>query len=330
MTLRIAALVRAARPLVLFALLSLPTRAAEADSATAEALFQSGREALDRGDVKAACARFEESYRLEAKPGTALNLGNCREQLGQVASAWQRFREAAQTLPADDPRATIANERALALAIKVPKLVLRAPEGAEGWVVLRDGVVLGGASLNLPLPVDPGTHQVEVRAPGHAAWRTSVEVAPGEQREVTLAAGAPQSPGPDATDAGRANSAGSSRRTLGWALGGVGVAGIATSLVTGALVIAKSSTVDDECIDKRCSPKGLDAAQSGRTLSTVSTVAAVAGAAMVGAGIYFVWSGDSNERRATLTLRQRRLRPTAQFGVSSAPGGLSIQLRSSF
>jgi hypothetical protein len=169
-----------------------------------------------------------------------------------------------------------------------------------------------------------------VRAPGHAAWRTSVEAALGEQREVALAAGTPQSPGPDNTDGGRADSTGSSRRTLGWALGGFGVAGIATSLVTGALVIAKSSTVDDECTDKRCSPKGLDAAQSGRTLSTVSTVAAVAGAAMLGAGIYFVFSGDSNERRATLGLRQRRVRPRAQFGISSAPGGLSLQLRSSF
>jgi hypothetical protein len=326
---RFAVLVRARYALVLFALLTLHSRAASADSVTAEALFQSGREALDKGDVKAACDRFEESYRLEPKPGTALNLGNCREQLGQVASAWQRFEEAAQTLPADDSRRAIARQRAAALSGKVPKLLLRLPAGAQGWVVLRDGVELGSASLNLALPVDPGTHQIEVRAPGHAPWHAGVDATLGEEREVLLAAGPPQSSGaPDAN--AHPGSASSSRHTLGWVLSGVGAAGVATSLVTGALVISKSSTVDDECIDKRCSPAGLDAAESGRTLSTVSTIAAVAGAVSLGFGIYFLVTDDASEKRAGSPRPRTTVAQRAALGVTSAPGGLSLQLKSSF
>ena len=57
-----------------------------------------------------------------ARVGRFIAVGNCREQLGQVASAWQRFREAAQTLPVDDPRAAVAKQRASALAGKVPLL----------------------------------------------------------------------------------------------------------------------------------------------------------------------------------------------------------------
>jgi hypothetical protein len=327
MTVRFALVPRALSATLLLASLCLAPRAAHADSVTAEALFQSGRAALDKGDAKVACDRFEESYRLEPKPGTALNLGNCREQLGQVASAWQRFQEAAQTLPADDSRQAIAKERAAALATKVPKLGLRLPEDAQGWVVLRDGAELGSASLNLALPVDPGSHQIEVRAPGHAPWHTSVDLALGEQREVALMAGKPNA-AISGAQGPSAHSSTSSRKTVGWVLGGVGVAGVATSLITGAMVISKSSTVDSECADKRCSQSGLDAADSGRSLSTVSTIAAVVGVASLGVGIYFLVSDDGDKRAATPVLR--RSAGQTRFGVVSTPGGASLQLRSSF
>lgn len=318
-----------ASSLALFASLSLSPRAAHADSVTAEALFQSGRAALDKGDTKLACDRFEESYRLEPKPGTALNLGNCREQLGQVASAWQRFQEAAQTLPAEDSRQTLAKERAAALAGKVPKLVLRLPEDGKNWVVRRDGVELGSASLNLALPVDPGAHRIEVRAPGHAPWRTDVDLALGEQREVALMAGPLESKASTELAIAPAPAASSSKKTVGWALGGVGVAGVATSLVTGAMVISKSSTVDRECIDKRCSQTGLDAADSGRTLSTVSTIAAVAGVVSLGVGIYFLVSDDGAARASVVAPPRTGSRET-QLGVLSTPDGASLLLRSRF
>jgi hypothetical protein len=283
---------------------------------------------MDAGDAKTACDRFEESYRLEAKPGTALNLGNCREQLGQVASAWQRFQEAAQTLPADDARVPVAKQRAAALASKVPKLLLRVPDDAKGWVVLRDGVELGSASLNLALPVDPGPHRVEVRVPGRAPSVTTVELRLGEQREVELTAGmAKAQSGLDFAAPPPAAPTSGSRRTLGWVLGGVGVAGVATSLVTGAMVMSKNSTVEKECEDKRCSPAGLDAADSGRTLSTVSTIAAVAGVASLGVGIYFLVSESEPGPSARAPQSVRR---QTGVGVVSAPGGMALQLRSSF
>jgi hypothetical protein len=326
MKLRSPALVRTFQVLTLSASLTLTASVARADSVTAEALFQSGREALDKGNVEAACERFEESYRLEPRPGTALNLGNCRERLGQVASAWQRFREAAQTLPADDARSAVAKERASALAGKVPKLVLRTPEDAEGWVVLRDGVELGSASLNLALPVDPGSHRIEVRAPGRAPWKTTADVALGEQREVVLVAGNATTPSSADVSLPPSTPERSSPRTLGWVLGGVGVAGVATSLVTGAMVLSKGSTVDKECENKQCTAAGLDAADAGRTLSTVSTVAAVVGAASLGLGIYFLVSGDSTKTQPSALGDRRR----TQLGVASAPGGAAFTLRSSF
>jgi hypothetical protein len=70
--------------------LSFVTRAASADSAAAEALFREGRDAAKHGDLETACADFAESQRLDPAPGTLLNLAECEEKLGRVASACSR------------------------------------------------------------------------------------------------------------------------------------------------------------------------------------------------------------------------------------------------
>lgn len=301
--------------LALASLTLLPALPARADSVTAEALFQSGREALDGGDFRLACERFEESYRLEPTAGTALNLGNCRERLGQLAAAWQRFREAAEKLPSGDSRVGVATARAAALESKIPKLTLRAPEGSEDWQILRDGSAVGPASLNLPLPLDPGSHLIEVRAPNRSPWREHIELEPSQHRELQLRAGVPLSVASDRHSLASPNEG--SRRAWGYALGGVGVVGIAAGVVTGAMVMSKSATVEAECVEKRCSDKGLAAAESGRTLSTASTVAFAAGAAFVGVGIYLVLSGQRGEpQTASASRRETRIEATTSLGAA--------------
>src|SRR5688572_29187335 len=114
-------------------LVSAPVGAQERDRAAAEALFRAGREAAGRGDYATACQRFEESNRLEPTAGTVMNLANCREQLGQIASAWQRYREAIEKLPAEDERVGIARER----SAEIGRASCR--EGVEVSVVAESG-----------------------------------------------------------------------------------------------------------------------------------------------------------------------------------------------
>src|SRR6478736_2091435 len=75
------------------------------EQAAAEALFRSAREAAARGDWVTACDRFEET------PGSVFNLAKCREELGQLASAWKRYGEVIQKLPESDARVGYAKER---------------------------------------------------------------------------------------------------------------------------------------------------------------------------------------------------------------------------
>ena len=260
-------------------------------------------------------------------PVTILNLANCREKLGQLASAWQRYREAVQKLPPGDERIALARERAAVLEPKVPRLTLVLGAGAPADAkVYRDGVELGRASLGLPFPVDPGEHVVTVGATGRSESRVVVELAEGEQRELTVEAGAEDSAagvstsgsgstfGPGRDTGGH----GSSQRTLGFVIGGVGVAGLAVSLVAGAKAISDKQTVDDNCVQKSCTPAGLEAADSGRTWVTVSNVAFAVGAVGVGVGAYLILSSGSSGGNETA------------LGAQALPGGGALRLRGRF
>src|SRR5512143_2077883 len=57
--------------------------------------FEDGRTLLDAGKPGEACAKFEESIKLDPDaPGTMLNLGLCNELLGRTATALRWFRKA--------------------------------------------------------------------------------------------------------------------------------------------------------------------------------------------------------------------------------------------
>src|SRR5262249_42741606 len=87
---------------------------ARAQSAEAEALFRDGRELIKAGKLAAGCERLAASERLESSVGTLLNLGDCREKLGKLASAWAAFRKAealAKRTPGDERRQAEAARR---------------------------------------------------------------------------------------------------------------------------------------------------------------------------------------------------------------------------
>jgi hypothetical protein len=270
-------------------------RAQDQNAAAAEVLFRDGRAAADQADYATACAKFHESNRLDPAVGTLFNIADCEEKLGHLATAWTSFQEVAQRLPSDDERRVIAVQRSAALEPRLPRLRIHLGPGVPpGAKVRRDGVELGAASLDTDLPVDPGQHRIEVTAPGRPPHLSEVSMAEGERRtgEVSLEGepavlqAAPEK-APVATNR-------SSTGTLGYVVGGVGLAAAVTGIVTGILVLDRKHTVDQNCnADKRCNSEGLDAARSGKTLGIATTIALSAGAVGLGAGTYLVLSASS-------------------------------------
>lgn len=269
------------------------------DATSAEALFTEGRDAAKAGDYARACPKFRESNRLDPAPGTVLNLADCEEHLGHLATAWTLYREVTQRLPPSDERHGIALARAKALEPKLPKLtVTLAPGAPPGTRVLRDGVELGPAALDTALPVDPGAHSLVVEAPGRERTERSVSLAEGQSERVVLQLGAKSSgrqgpSGPSATS--------SSKRTWGWVLGGVGVAGLSVGTVTGLMVLGEKRKVDDNCdANKRCSAAGMDAVDSGRTYGTISGASFIVGGLALAGGAYLLLSGDEKSPSTAL------------------------------
>jgi hypothetical protein len=276
--------------------------AQSADPAAADALFQKGREAAEKGEWAVACQKFAESQRLDPAVGTLLNLADCEEHLGKLASAHEHFRTAIETLAPGDDRIPFAKKHAAELEKSVPHVTLSPPpDFPEGGKVMRDEVQLGAASFGLPLPVNPGSHVIVVSAPGHADKRLTVTLKAGESETVPLTLGPvvvepPTTPSHDAADATTAPQSGASgMRTAGFVVGGVGLVGLGVGAVTGLMVLGKKSTVDDpthcDPTTHVCDQAGLDAASSGKTLSTVSTVAFVAGGALLVTGAVLVLTG---------------------------------------
>jgi len=279
-----------------------PAHADGTDAASAEALFREGRKLSDAGDIAGACAKFRESRRLDPAVGTTFNIADCEEKLGNLADAWSSFQEVMQVLPATDRRRGIAESRAAAIDKRLPKLRIRLEAGAPANAsVERDGVELGAPSLGVELPVNPGKHEIIVRGSGRAPGRYEITLAEGQHAAVDVAPGAPEAATVprDPTSSGTRDEPtedGSGKRTLGYVLGGVGVAGIVTGAVAGALVLSKKSTVDDNCnAQKRCNQEGLDAVDSGKTLKVVSTVGFVTGVVGLGAGAYFLFTAGPSK-----------------------------------
>jgi hypothetical protein len=280
------------------------------ERAAAEVLFEQGRDAMSDGNYDEACSKFEASMDLDPAPGTLMNLGNCEEQRGNIASAWERYVAAQRELPSTDRRREFAAQKADELEAKVPRLTITLADGAPTSTrVRRDDIDLT-ASLGISLPLDPGAYQFTAGAEGFEERTFDVQIGIGETLGLEVQPGKqipkPVKPKPS-TDTGTAASP-LDRKTLAYVVGGVGVVGIAGAMTAGALAIGQKRTMDEECDEqtRTCSQAGIDARDKGSTYALVSNISGAVGVVALGTGIY-LWltseqgAGSSEGQRSSAT-----------------------------
>ena len=338
---------------VLIGLLVMPAavQAQKGNTTAAEALFEQGRDLMKQKRYAEACEKFEASHTLDPSVGALLNLGDCRQKNGQTASAWTQLRQAIALARqnGDRRREQLARKHAEALEPQLSYLLVEVPEAARlpGLEVTRNGVAVDEVVWGQPLPVDPGVHSIEIRAPGHEPQEIRVEVpaGPGETRaSVPALAPAPKTKterkteDPDPSDSGTsAGDAGepavAPARDPGMPLGrkialagaAVAVIGAATGTVFGLQARARWQDAEALCGDMpgNCTPEGVarskDAASAGN-LSTLSFSLGLAAAA-AGAILWFVSAPD--ERAPDAGESAMRIAPV----VSPDTLGASIHLR---
>jgi hypothetical protein len=164
------------------ALLAMPGTAAAQSSAQAEQLFRDGKRLMTERRYREACAAFDASQRVEPTPATAMNLADCSEKAGQLATAWGWFLDvAAKTRGADaGVLHDTATRRAAVIEPRLSHLTVNVPDDSQvdGLVITLDHVVLARGAWNRAAPVDGGNHTVEAKAPGHTSWSAVLTVAP--------------------------------------------------------------------------------------------------------------------------------------------------------
>ncbi len=160
-----------------------PNAQAQSDPATARTLFDEGRRLASNNQFEVACPKFQESYRLDPGIGTLFNLADCWEHIGRTASAWATFLqvvdEAGRTKQMD--REKIARARATALEPKLSRLLVKVDSKDIGLELSKDGTAFGVAQWGTALPIDPGAHIIEARAPSKQTFRVRVQVPLGGQ-----------------------------------------------------------------------------------------------------------------------------------------------------
>jgi hypothetical protein len=313
-----------------------PRVSAQAGAAASEALFRAGRDAMQQGDSRTACAKFRESYRLEHAPGTLLNLAVCEEALDELGNAWQHYQEVVHALPADDDRVEIARAHLQRLEPRLPRLTVhRSPGAPEDTRASIGGVELEAASFDTALPMDPGQYEVQVTAPGRLPRSFTVELREGDQSALNVEPGEtapapvsqpasaelPSSPAmrrasPIVGDAADAPSAPrtSLRAAFAYAALGAGGASLVIAAVSGAFALDRAATVDAHCPNNRCDPRGLAAVESGKTFYVLGLTTLGVGLASAGAGLYLLLMPPKNGAR------QLALQPT----LSPNTLGLSV------
>jgi hypothetical protein len=322
-----------------FALAGLPASAlaqSDEDRATARALFFQAQEALSHNDFTAAADLFGRSDALMHAPTTSLGFARAQVGLGRLVGAHETYnRIVREGLPASPSPAFVravedARAELAALQVRLPTVVI-AVVGPADPVVTVDGAAVNKAALGVRRYIDPGTHKVVASARGYLSREVALTVVEGgtARAEIVLPRDPKHPPlGPEGGAPGEVKAGagpipppappvppqapGSPRRTAGFVVGGVGVAGLAAFGVTGGLYLAQKGTVEAHCTAaKRCDTQGLAAVSSAKTLGVVNTVALFGGIAATGVGAFLVISSRSKSPA----------RPVTALGAAALPGG---------
>jgi hypothetical protein len=327
---RFLATARLLLPLGLTFALPPPALAEASDDNTRNAarnLAEQGKELFDKADFEHARDLFHRAYALVPAPTIALFEARALVKLGRLVEADEAYLRAARTKLERDAseqfRKAIseADEEELALEPRIPKLkiVITGPAaGSAELVVSVDGAPIKAALLGVEMTINPGEHAISASVSGGEPARASFSIRETERRNLELAVSAakavaaPTPLAPALAPAGEKTSAPHHKQRGGWqksaafAAGGVGVAGLATGVITGVLATSRHSAAERDCPDKVCiegSP-GEDALDSFRTLRTVSTVGYIVAGAGAAAGVtlYLMAPSESSPSSASISV----------------------------
>jgi hypothetical protein len=288
--------------------------------ATAKTLFEQGKQQLADGHVDLACASFKASNDAVARVGTLLNLGDCYEKLGKLASAWGAYFDAIslgrrQGKPEYEDFAQKKKDELEPKLLKMT-IVVPAENKVDGMKISRDKVAVEGAAWGVPIPVDAGPHAIDVTAPHKLPFHKDVVVDEAHKvLEVTIdkleeaPTAWPKSTEPQVVERiVEVPSVWTGLRVAGVVAGGVGLAATVVGIVLG--VVANSTyqnALTQQCggNPSNCTAQGAANGSTAYTLAGVATGLFIGGLVAVAAGVTFFIAGAPSSSGGSVTVGAR-------------------------
>jgi hypothetical protein len=297
-----------------------PALADDSAHEKAVAAFQEGRKYIEASNCDAAVTKLRESLSYEPSVGARLSLAECYETTDPLG-AWRVLKEAANLAYINhDDRLALAETRAAAIEKRLPIIRVSIPTAAleqPGFELRVDGELIDKFQYRSGvIATKPGRHVVEASAPlRHFSQQVVAETGATSQVNVQLerdtCATAPVAGAAPAPVAVTHEVPGSGRRTIGLAIAGAGVAGLASGVVFGILTLNKKSKIEELCGGNAGScnapPGSVDPErESAKTTATISTASfIVGGLAVLGGGLLYFTAptGSSSTGQVRVTPR---------------------------
>jgi len=268
-------------------------------------LFTEGSAMMEQGQFAEALPLLERAQKAQPGIGTMFNIAICHQKLGRLGTAYRKFREVEQLARASgkQARADAAHEKLAEIKARVPAFAIATSDPDEVTVRV-DGDALRKDEWSF-YPIDPGEHRIEAIAAAKKPWTATFPTpAEGKVEPITIPV---LDVAKDTKVITVTKETTSGRRTLGFILGGVGLAGVVTASVTGILLISDHATTNEKCPNKVCrnpdgtvNEEGKDAVDRGRILLPVNAIAWGVAAVGLGAGAFFLLtSGKKSEPAKT-------------------------------
>lgn len=289
----------------------------------AQSKFLKGRELFNQKKYPEAIVELRASMEIVQSPNARLYVARALREQGKVLEAYVEFGRTAveaDELTAQDARyaktAASANLERKELAPKLGFVTVSVDHPEESTVLVVGGEEVKRAGWSEPIPVAPGSTDLELRTTGRVPLKQTVTLTAGQKSEAhfdaasaAVTAGATDGPAPPpSASADTKSSSTSGLRTGALIAGGVGVAGF---LLGGIFGLAARSNFNDlyAACKPNCPPSRQSDIDAGKRDQVLANVGLTIGLVGVATGV-------------TLFVLYRRGTATTQVGVS--PTGLVL------
>jgi hypothetical protein len=267
------------------------------DSTRGAQAIAEAKKAESSGKIDEACAAYARAQAFDPQSTTLLALALCHEKQGKLATAYGELGEVAAAFgkEGNKERETFARGHAKDLEPKLSYLVLEGTETTKIETFSLDGSPVPKAAWSKPLPLDAGDHALSFAQTG----------AEPSQAHVRIPTGAAKVPY-RLPLLGKSNLAQSDKGEaattpwLGYGLVAGGVVGLGIGSVFGISTFSARSDADKGCnVAKQCTAESLARIDDGRSSGTISTIAFVAGAVLVGTGLTLILTHKTESKPKT-------------------------------